>query len=210
MKAAVCGATGYTGLLLVRLLAGHPEISEIIPVSSSRAGEELLEIDHGLGSSLAAKLGFCGGKLFTLDQALAAGCEVVFAALPHLESARLLEPFFSRAVVIDLSADFRHRDAAVFQRAYGEAPPREDLLAGAVYGLTEWNRERIMSADLIANPGCYPTASLLPLLPLLEAGLVIDEIVERKADAALAAQTPRAEKYVGWPLLLAMRLRKGR
>jgi N-acetyl-gamma-glutamyl-phosphate reductase len=177
LKAAVCGATGYTGQLLVRLLAGHPEISEIIPVSSSRAGQDLFSIDHGLGSTLAAKLGCCGGRLLALQEAAAAGPDVVFAALPHLESARLLKPFFGKSVVIDLSADFRHQDAAVFERAYGQAPPRQDLLAGAVYGLTEWNRERIKNADLIANPGCYPTASLLPLLPLLEAGLVGPRLV---------------------------------
>jgi N-acetyl-gamma-glutamyl-phosphate reductase len=177
VKAAVCGATGYTGLLLVRILAGHPEIDEILPVSSSQAGEELLAIDRGLGSSLVARLASCGGRLLTLEQAAGAAPDLVFAALPHLESARLLEPFFGRTVVIDLSADFRHQDAAVFQLAYGQAPPRQDLLAGAVYGLTEWNRDRIRRADLIANPGCYPTASLLPLLPLLQAGLIGPRLV---------------------------------
>jgi N-acetyl-gamma-glutamyl-phosphate reductase len=177
VKAAVCGATGYTGLLLVRLLAGHPEIDEILPVSSSRAGEKLLEIDRGLGASLGAKLGICGGRLLTIEQAVQAAPEVVFGALPHLKSARLLEPFYGQAVVIDLSADFRHQDTDSFRMAYGQAPPREDLLTASVYGLTEWNREAVRGADLIANPGCYPTASLLPLLPLLAAKLIKGDVV---------------------------------
>jgi N-acetyl-gamma-glutamyl-phosphate reductase len=97
---------------------------------------------------------------------------VVFAALPHLASASVCAPFFGKAVVIDLSADFRIKDRAVFAQAYGQDPPRPDWLDKAVYGLAEWHTDAIRKADLIANPGCYTTCTLLPLLPLYRAGLV--------------------------------------
>jgi len=174
MKAAVLGATGYTGLLLCRLLRQHPEIGLILPVSSSRPGEPLREVDPGLGAD-AGKFA-ADGRLLTLEEAEAQEPEVVFSALPHLESARLCAHFFGKAVVIDLSADFRLRDAALFEQAYGVPPPRPDLIDSAVYGLAEWHRERIRTADLIANPGCYPTATLLPLLPLAAAGLIQGEV----------------------------------
>jgi N-acetyl-gamma-glutamyl-phosphate reductase len=170
MKAAVLGVTGYTGQLLARLLAAHPRISEVLPVSSSRAGETLGAVDPGLrgmGGKLAED-----GRLLSLEQAVEREPQVVFSALPHMESARLCAPFFGKAVVIDLSADFRVRDPAVFQRAYGEPPARPDLLDRAAYGLSEWRTEAILGSDLIANPGCYPTATLLPLLPLLRDRLI--------------------------------------
>lgn len=177
MKAAILGTTGYTGMLLLRLLSGHPKIDTILPVSSSKPGSSLLETDPGLGKVLAKKVP--GGKYISLDEAVQAGPEVVFAALPHLASAEICAPFFGKpgsepggksgAVVIDLSADFRLKDPAVFEAAYGQAPPRRDLLEQAVFGLCEVYREDIKTAGLIANPGCYPTATLLPLLPVLKA-----------------------------------------
>ncbi len=171
MIAAVLGVTGYTGQLLVRLLAGHPAIRRILPCSSSRAGDFLADVDPGLAAAGVK----AGERLLSLEQTVAGKPDVVFSALPHLESARLCAPFFGRAVVIDLSADFRLRDPETFRQAYGEPPGRPDLLAGAVYGLAEWHTEAIRGSDLIANPGCYPTATLLPLLPLLREGLVQGE-----------------------------------
>jgi N-acetyl-gamma-glutamyl-phosphate reductase len=166
--AAVLGVTGYTGQLLARLLSAHPQVRRILPCSSSRAGERLTAVDPGLAGAEPKT----GEKLLTLGETVAGKPDVVFSALPHLESARLCAPFFGRAVVIDLSADFRLRDADAFRRAYGEPPARADLLPGAVYGLAEWHTEAIRKSDLIANPGCYPTATLLPLLPLLQEGLI--------------------------------------
>ncbi len=170
MKAAILGVTGFTGLLLARLLSAHPQIGEILAVSSSRTGKKLNEVDPGF-QDLQGKVDR-DGTLLSLEEAAQRRPGVVFSALPHLESARLCSPFFGKAVVIDLSADFRMQDAAAFERAYGCPPPRADLLKQAVYGLPEWQAEAIRSANLIANPGCYPTAALLPLLPVVKAGLV--------------------------------------
>ena len=192
MKAAVLGATGYAGATLARLLAEHPDVQALILSSGSRAGAPVAEAVPELSPrGLSAVV---GGVLASVDEAAAAGVDVVFAALPHLSSAQTLEPFLGRAVVVDLSADFRIADPARFAAAYGQPPARPDLLRDAVYGLPERYRERLRSADLIASPGCFPTAVLLPLLPVLAAGLVSDPIVAcavtglsgagRKADVA--------------------------
>jgi N-acetyl-gamma-glutamyl-phosphate reductase len=177
MKAVVLGSTGYTGLVLLRILLEHPDVSSILPVSSSKAGRKVTDIDAGLNSGQLNKFAESKEKLITIDEAAAAGPDVVFAALPHLESARICSPFLGSTVVIDLSADFRIKNRESFKRAYGSPPPRPDLLAGAVYGLVEWYREEISKADLIANPGCYPTVVLLPLLPLLKEGVIGGDII---------------------------------
>ena len=176
MKAAVLGATGYTGLILLRLLGDHPEVREIIAVSSSQTGTRVRAADPGLSPLLEKKLESTGGSFVSVaDAARAAeegGLDVVFSALPHLKSAEVCAPLLGKTVLIDLSADFRLRDPSVFQKAYGVPVPRPDLLPRAVYGLAEWHTEAIRGADIIANPGCYPTATLLPLLPLAKEGLV--------------------------------------
>ncbi len=172
MKAAILGSGGYVGLVLMRLLADHPDIHNIIPVSSSSAGVSVEDHDPGLGRSARQKTARTGGKLVPLERAAELEPDVVFAALPHLKSADLCAPFFENSVVIDLSADFRIRSTDAFEQAYGTPPPRPDLLASACFGLTEWNRSQIRSARLIANPGCYPTCTSLPVLPLLQEGLI--------------------------------------
>jgi N-acetyl-gamma-glutamyl-phosphate reductase len=174
MKAAILGTTGYTGLLLARLLVDHPEIEEILPVSSSRAGDRLAEVDPGFQDP-QGKIPEAG-TLLRLEEARQRKPEVVFSALPHLQSARLCAPFLGTSRVIDLSADFRLKNPETFRGAYGTLPPREDLLEQAVYGLPEWCAPAVRSADLIANPGCYPTSVLLPLLPIARAGLIGGEI----------------------------------
>ena len=151
MIAAVLGVTGYTGQLLARLLSAHPQVRRILPCSSSRAGERLTAVDPGLAGAEPKT----GEKLLTLGETVAGKPDVVFSALPHLESARLCAPFFGRAVVIDLSADFRLRDADAFRRAYGEPPARADLLPGAVYGLAEWHTEAIQERSH-RQPGLLP------------------------------------------------------
>ena len=181
MKAAVLGATGYTGLVLLRLLGQHPDVSAILAVSSSQPGEPVRTVDPGLSPAVEQKMAGSGGKLLPIADAVKAAeardLDVVFSALPHLKSAEVCSPFYGRSVVIDLSADFRFRDAEAFRKAYGSLPPRPDLLSRAVFGLAEWYGDAIRTADIIANPGCYPTCTLLPLLPLAREGLLTGTII---------------------------------
>jgi N-acetyl-gamma-glutamyl-phosphate reductase len=174
MKTAVLGATGYTGQVLLRILSDHPEVGTILASSSSQAGTRVRDADPGLPASIEEKVP--GGVLVPpqeVAQAVNKGSvDVVFSALPHLKSAEICAPMLGHTVVVDLSADFRLRDPAVFQKAYGVPVPRPDLLPKAVYGLAEWHTEAIRKAAIIANPGCYPTATLLPILPLAREGLV--------------------------------------
>jgi N-acetyl-gamma-glutamyl-phosphate reductase len=165
MISAILGSTGYVGQVLLRLLLSHPHIDQVIPVSASATGDKVLDRDPGLNPGSVAKLELCGGRYVSIADALSSGPDVVFAALPHLKSAQTAGKFFGTTVVIDLSADFRITDPERFLQAYGQAPPRPDLLDRAVYGLSEWYRKEIAGADLIANPGCYPTATLLPCCP---------------------------------------------
>lgn len=176
MKAAILGSTGYTGLVLLRFLLEHPEIDEIIPVSSSSIGLSITEYDPGISAkSLLSKVP--DGLLKSIQDAKKAKPDVVFAALPHLKSAEICSDFFGDSVIIDLSADFRIEDGELFKEAYGEPHPNPTLQKEAVYGLSEWYKSKIKTAGLIANPGCYPTASLLPLLPLLKEGIITKEII---------------------------------
>lgn len=177
MKAAVLGTSGYTGLILLRILAEHPQITGIIPVSASKQNLKITDIDPGLAPAIERKMQQTHGKAVSVADAAGMQIDVVFAALPHLKSAEICAPFLGKSVIIDLSADFRIPDPAVFKKAYGVAPPRPDLLSRAVYGLCEWYGDNLKSADLIANPGCYPTASLLPLLPLLKEGVIGGKII---------------------------------
>lgn len=172
MKIAILGATGYTGMILLRLLDSHPRVGQVLPISSSRSESPIAEHDPGFVPRFPERWESCRGRYLSVDQVATMRPDVVFSALPHLESAKVCEPFLGKAVVIDLSADFRHRDIHRFELAYGHRPPREDLLAQSVYGLAEWNTQKIRQADLIANPGCYPTSCLLPLLPLYKNGVI--------------------------------------
>ena len=168
MKAVILGATGYTGMVLMRILADHPQIDSIVPVSHSKAGTPVVDVDPGLGPAIAAKLTACGGRLVAIDDAAPDAADVVFSALPHGASADIAGPLAGRVPIIDLSADFRLADPSLYQTVYGAPHPHPDLLSRSVYGLTEWYRRDIATADIIANPGCYPTATLLPLLPFVD------------------------------------------
>ena len=181
MKVAVLGSSGYAGLVLLRILYRHSGVSDIVPVSTSRTGQDVWTMDPGLPPEVSQKMPSTQGRLVSIEEAARLGPEVVFAALPPLQSANACAAFFDRTVLIDLSADFRHKNHQAFEKAYGVPPPRRDLLEHSVYGLPEWYREQIARTDIIANPGCYPTATLLPILPLakerlLEGQLIINAI----------------------------------
>ena len=167
MKVAVLGASGYTGLELLRLLLQHPELEVAAVTSEQRAGRAVGEAFPALRGRL--DLDFESAA----DPASLAGrVELAFAALPHAASAPAVEALREAGVrVIDLSADFRLRDLATYREWYGEHPAPARL-GEAVYGLPELHREALVGAPLVAVPGCYPTSALLPLAPLLRAGLV--------------------------------------
>jgi len=171
MTVAVFGASGYGGQVLLRLLLDHPDVDRVLPVSSSAAGGPFDERIGGLGPDLDGRLPD-DRRFLGRSDAEAARPDAVFSALPHGASADFCEPFFGRSVVFDLSADFRLRDAAAHQAAYGQPPPHPDVRPTAVYGLAEIHSDAVGTADIIAVPGCYPTCVLLPLIPLAAAGLI--------------------------------------
>lgn len=172
VKVGIVGGTGYTGVELVRLLAQHPNAELKVITSRKEAGMPVAAMFPSLRGRI--DLAFTEPKAETLR-----GCDVVFFATPNgvaMGEARALLDQGAR--VIDLSADFRLRDVAEWERWYKAKHASPELVAEAVYGLPEVNRERIAGARLVANPGCYPTATQLGFLPLAEAGVVdLDHLI---------------------------------
>ena len=165
IQAAILGASGYVGGELMRLLAAHPGIEVGRAFGASAAGKPVSDLHPHLGLAY-------GDRLFDAwDSVLLDGCDLVFAALPHGESQRVVDALGDRKIV-DLGADFRLDSAAEYQRWYGEAHARPDLLASFVYGLPEFLRSEIAAATRVAAPGCYPTAANLALKPLIDAGAI--------------------------------------
>lgn len=169
MKAAVLGATGYTGMLLLRLLSSHSGIDEIAAVSTSAVGKKIEEGDPGLYGNLT-------GEYISIEDLDSFKPQVIFSALPHLASLPFYKDFIGKAVIIDLSADLRYEKQSDFEKAYGTSHSAPQFIGKSVFGLSEWYRDSIRNADLIANPGCYPTCTLLPLLPLLKEGVIEGDI----------------------------------
>ena len=169
-KVAIVGASGYSGEELVRLLLSHPHAELAAVTSRQYAGQTLAQIFPKFANHPRAKaLHFSEPKV----ELLAKQAQIVFLALPHGLAAEFAVPLLQLGCqVIDLSADFRVRSAAVYKDFYAHDHPAPELLAQAVYGLPEIYRAHIAKASLIASPGCYPTSILMPTVPLLKAGLV--------------------------------------
>jgi N-acetyl-gamma-glutamyl-phosphate reductase len=167
---AIVGASGYSGEELVRLLLSHPQAELSAVTSRQYAGQTLAQVFPKFGHHPRARsLRFSEPKA----ELLAKQAQVVFLALPHGVAAEYAVPLLQLGCqVIDLSADFRLRNAAVYKDFYAHEHPAPDLLAQAVYGLPELYRAEIQKASLVASPGCYPTSILVPTIPLLKAGLV--------------------------------------
>jgi len=179
-SAAVIGATGYTGALAASLLWRHPSIDLVAVTSRSEHGRlDDLYPRHRVPLELEE-----------LDFDRHGAVDAAIVAYPHGASSGVVAALRRSGVaVVDLSADFRLRDPEVYRRWYGdhEAP---ELFDGAVYGLTELYREEVAEADLVANPGCYPTATLLALAPLARAGLIADVVVDAKSGVSGAGRAP--------------------
>lgn len=166
IRVGIIGASGYTGAELVRLLVNHPEVELTLVTSRQYAGKPL--------SAVFPHLGACGGHLVCRDPAgLKPGygeADLYFTAVPHQTAMTVVPDLLSAgAKVVDLSADFRLHEQGVYEQWY-QRHSAPELLAEAVYGLPEIHRRQIVSARLVANPGCYPTSVILALTPLLKAG----------------------------------------
>lgn len=175
IKVGVVGGTGYTGVELLRLLAQHPEVKLSAITSRGDAGQRVDEMFPSLRRRVDL-------RFVTPQDADLAGCDVVFFATPNGIAMEQVRGLVAAGVrVIDLAADFRIKDVAEWEKWYGMTHASPELVAEAVYGLPEVNREQIRSARLVANPGCYPTAVQLGLMPLIEAGVV--DLSQLVADA---------------------------
>ncbi len=169
-KIAIVGASGYSGEELVRLLLNHPHVDLAAVTSRQSAGQTIAQVFPKFASHPKSKaLRFVEPN----SELLSKQVDIVFLALPHGVAAEFAVPLMNAGcIVIDLSADFRLKSAAIYQEFYAHDHPAPELLAKSVYGLPEVHRAAIKGALLIASPGCYPTSILLPTIPLLRSGLI--------------------------------------
>ncbi|ACL69043.1 N-acetyl-gamma-glutamyl-phosphate reductase [Halothermothrix orenii] len=167
IRVSIIGATGYTGIELVRLLANHPEVELSSLVSRNASNKPLSDIYPQF-------IGRIDLKFSEYDcQAICQNSDIVFTALPHGISQEIVGELYNCGVkIIDLSGDFRYKDSAIYEKWYRENHHYPHLLEKAVYGLVEINRNSIKRSSLVANPGCYPTASLLGLWPVISENLI--------------------------------------
>ena len=182
IKVGIVGATGYTGVELLRLLAGHPQAQVTVITSRSEKGLPVADLYPNLRGVI--DLAFSAPDVDQLSE-----CDVVFFATPHGVAQSMVAEILQRGVkVIDLSADFRIRDADLWESWYGQPHTARDLIPQAVYGLPEVNREAIKDATLIACPGCYPTSVQLGFLPLIEAGSIdLSDLIANSASGVSGA-----------------------
>jgi len=176
LKVSIIGATGYTGAELVKILLRHPKVEIEAITSQSFAGKKISEVYPWLSTDLVCQ---------SLDvERIASFSSFIFLALPHAASMEVVgKLYLKRKRIVDLSADFRLESPPVYERWYGVAHKKKDLLKQAVYGLPELYREKIKGARLVANPGCYPTSTILSLAPLLRFDLIKEDsiIVDSKS-----------------------------
>jgi N-acetyl-gamma-glutamyl-phosphate reductase len=182
----ILGATGYTGAELLRLLQSHRSARVTCMTSERFAGQGIEQVfPHLIGRDLPTLRKIGEDDLGKLD--------VVFGCLPHGTTQEVIGNLPKGPKIVDLSADFRLRDPALYERTYGKPHQAVERQKTAVYGLTEHARSAIKETDLVANPGCYPTTAQLPLIPLIKAGLVQNDqiIIDAKSGVTGAGRAPR-------------------
>ena len=190
IKVGIVGGTGYTGVELLRLLARHPQVELKAITSRKEAGMPVADMFPNLRGRV--KLAFA-----TPEEAGLENCDVVFFATPNGVAMQQVRALLDAGVkVIDLAADFRIQDIALWEQWYKMEHACPDLVAEAVYGLPEINRDKIRGARLIANPGCYPTAVQLGFLPLLEAGAVDTGFLVADAKSGVSGAGRKAETHI--------------
>ena len=167
LNVGILGASGFTGVELLRLCAAHPQFNVTYATGDTQAGT----LARSLYPSLSANYPNLVFEEFSLEKALQ--CDVLFLALPHEASLELVPQLYKKVrLVVDLSAAYRLKNASLYPKWYGFEHSHPDLIEHAVYGLPELNREQLRSAQLIATPGCYVTAASLALTPLVAAGVI--------------------------------------
>ncbi|ALQ69709.1 N-acetyl-gamma-glutamyl-phosphate reductase [Bacillus thuringiensis] len=187
MKVAIIGATGYGGIELIRLLEQHPYFSIASLHSFSQVGECITNVYPHLRNILVHTLQEINAEEIEKE------AEIVFLATPAGVSAELTAKLLAVGLkVIDLSGDFRMKDPLIYEQWYKRAAAKEEVLSEAVYGLSEWKKSEIQNANLIANPGCFATASLLAILPLVRSGMIEEDsiIIDAKSGVSGAGKTP--------------------
>ena len=184
-KVGIINVTGYAGVELARVLSQHPQVKLTSVTGRSAAGQKLAQVFPHLASidlTIEAKLG---------------NVDLAFSAMPHMESAKVIIPLLNQGIkVVDISADFRLKNADEYQSWYNFTHSTPQLLQQAVFGLTELHRSQVASAQLVANPGCYPTGAILALAPVVKADLIKpDIIVDSKSGVSGAGRTPSLKTH---------------
>jgi N-acetyl-gamma-glutamyl-phosphate reductase len=192
IRTAILGASGYAGGELLRLLAAHPCFAPVRLFGGSKAGQKLEAVHPHLAAAYPnAIIEKFGGALENI--------ELVFAALPHGNSQRIARAIVDKGIpFVDLGADFRLDDAATYKRWYGEAHEAPELLSSFIYGIPELNRDAIRSARAVAAAGCYATAAILALKPLVDGGLVKPESLIVDAGSGVSGAGREAKEATGF------------
>ncbi|HWU84710.1 MAG TPA: N-acetyl-gamma-glutamyl-phosphate reductase [Rhodocyclaceae bacterium] len=193
IKVGIVGGTGYTGVELLRLLAQHPHAELHAITSRGEAGTAVADMFPNLR-------GFVDLKFTDPSSASLKDCDVVFFATPHGVAMKQSRELLDAGVrIVDLAADYRLQDTAAFEKWYGMPHAEPELLKESVYGLPEVNRQKIKGARIVGNPGCYPTATQLGLLPLIEAGCVDTDTLISDAKSGVSGAGRKAEVHTLFP-----------
>lgn len=182
MKAYVVGGSGYTGREVLRILAQHPKVDEILVSSTKFSGKPVSELHADLNVDLLFR---------KLNYSEVDSCDIAFCCVPHTKAMDIVPKISTK--VVDLSADFRLKDVRVYEKFYGVKHSSPELLGDVVYGLPEYHRDEIRKARVVANPGCYPTGAILACKPLLEKFSVERIIIDAKSGVSGAGRDKEAE-----------------